>query len=188
MIGKSLAIVMSLITTLSFGQNWNEVIKATASDRGQGDNFGISVAISGNYAIVGAFFEDQDTSGANSLSESGSAYIFENVSGTWIFQQKIVASDRAQGARFGVSVAISGDYAIVGADSEDKDSSGANAIASAGAAYIFKNNAGTWTEVQKIVATDRSITDYFGVSVAISGDFAIVGAYQEDEVLLVQIR
>lgn len=178
---KILTILLALLTSYSFGQNWNEVIKAVASDRASNDYFGNSVAISGDYAIVGASNEDEDALGTNTLSDAGSAYIFKNNAGTWTQVQKIVASDRGVGDRFGISVAISGDYAIVGAYWEDEDAFGANALLRAGSAYIFKNNAGTWTEVQKIVASDRGIYDNFGNSVTISSDYAIVGAYDDDE-------
>ena len=178
---KILTLILSLLTSFSFGQNWNEIIKAVAADRGAADEFGHSVAISGDYAIVGTRFEDQDASGADSLTNAGSAYIFKNNAGTWTQVQKIVAADRGANDQFGYSVAISGDYAIVGAYGEDEDTLGVNTLYWAGAAYIFKNNAGTWSQVQKIVAADRGASDYFGTSVAISGDYAIVGAYVEDE-------
>ncbi|MBN4066174.1 FG-GAP repeat protein, partial [Candidatus Amoebophilus asiaticus] len=97
-------------------QDWNEAIKAVASDREANDEFGWSVSISGNYAIVGAHLEDEDTSGANYLSWAGSAYIVErDGSGNWNQVQKITASDRGADDKFGYSVSISGNYAIVGA-------------------------------------------------------------------------
>jgi hypothetical protein len=165
-----------------FAQNWNQIIKSVASDRGADDEFGYSVSISEDYAIVGAPSEDHNATGGNTLSASGSAYIFKNNAGTWSQVQKIVASDRGAGDNFGCSVAISGDYAIVGAYSENEDAAGGNTISQAGSAYIFKNNGGTWSQVQKIVASDRGAGgDLFGSSVAISGDYAIVGAYAEDE-------
>jgi hypothetical protein len=159
---------------------WTQMQKIVASDRGATDMFGITVAISGDYAIVGANGEDEDATGGNTLSLSGSAYIFKNIAGTWSQVQKIVASDRATNDLFGGSVSISGDYAIVGASNEDHDASGGNTLNLSGSAYIFKNIAGTWSQVQKIVASDRGASDYFGNSVAISGDNAIVGAFQED--------
>ena len=166
---------------LVFAQNWDEIIKAVASDREPGDNFGWSVAISGDYAIVGAPREKHDTTGANRLPDAGSVYIFKNNGGTWSEVQKLVASDRRYYDFFGSSVAISGDYAIVGAPLEDEDTTGGNTLNDAGAAYIFKNNVGTWSEVQKLVASDRDTEDRFGYSVAISEGHAIVGAYREDE-------
>lgn len=161
-------------------QDWDQVIKAVASDRAANDHFGYSVAISGNFAIVGACFEDQDSIGIDSLSKAGSAYIFTKSGDTWIQEQKLVASDRAADDEFGMSVAISGNYAIVGAYQQDEDASGTNTLINAGAAYIFYNDGSTWVQQQKVVAFDRSVYRYFGNSVAISGNYAIVGAYRED--------
>ena len=99
------------------------------------------------------------------------AYIFErNTStGQWKETQKIVASDRGSDDWFGISVSLSGDFAIVGAYREDQDTSGSNSVTDAGSAYLFERNAGTgqWKEVQKIVASDRGSGDIFGSSVSI---------------------
>ncbi len=163
--------------------NWSEGQKVVASDRGASDHFGISVGISGNYAIVGAIFDDEDALGENTMSAAGSAYIFKrDESGTWNEVQKIVASDRDEGDRFGISVSISDNYAIVGAYFEDEDTSGIFTFIDAGSAYIFEmDESGTWNEVKKIVAPDRGVDDRFGRSVSISGNYAIVGAENEDE-------
>ena len=162
-------------------QNWDEIIKVAASDRAAEDYFGNSVAVSGDYAVVGTPFEDEDASGGNTMNDAGSAYIFYNNAGTWEEVQKITASDRAVDDWFGSSVAISGDYVVVGAYYEDEDASGGNTMEMAGSVYIFYNNSGTWEEVQKITASDRAAGDLFGVSVAVSGDYAVVGAVCESE-------
>ena len=94
------------------GVTWEEQVRLTASDATAGDEFGISVAISGNMVIVGA---DGDN------DASGSAYVFINNGNTWEEQAKLTASDAASGDRFGWSVAISGDVAIVGSTSERTD-------------------------------------------------------------------
>ena len=152
------------------GTNWNEQQKIQASDRQGNDLFGNSVAISenGNTAIVGAFAED--TGG----SLAGAAYIFTRSGTSWSEQQKILASDKQGGDRFGTAVAISGDgnTLIVGAGDENRN----------GAAYIFTWSGTNWNEQQKIQASDRGFDDLFGNSVAISenGNTAIVAAYIED--------
>lgn len=163
--------------------NWVEVQKIVASDRDVGAEFGYTVAISGNYAIVGAPFKDEVTDAGNILIEAGAAYIFKrDESGTWTQVQKIIPSHRDSDYRFGYSVSISGDYAIVGAYRDDVDATGTNPLQWAGAAYIFQRNAaGTWTQVQKIVASDREKNDRFGRAVAISGNYAIVGAPRDDD-------
>ena len=146
-------------------QDFNQAIKAVAADRGHNDYFGWSVAISGNYAIVGARLEDENATGGNTLTDAGSAYIFErDGSGIWTQVQKIVAADRAASDHFGTSVAISGNYAIVGANLQMKMPRAGNPITSAGAAYIFeRDGSGTWVQMQKIVAADRAVTDLFGL-------------------------
>ncbi|NBU02839.1 MAG: T9SS C-terminal target domain-containing protein [Bacteroidetes bacterium] len=161
--------------------NWTPVKKIVASDRATSDEFGISVAISGDYLIVGAYAEDEDASGNNSFNGAGSAYIFKNNAGNWVQLNKIVASDRSFVDRFGEAVDISGDYAIVGAYFESQDASGGNTLTTSGSAYIFKNTAGSWKQVNKLVASDRSAEDRFGEAVAISGNYAMVGAWNEDE-------
>uniref|UniRef100_A0AB38ZMA1 Glycine-rich domain-containing protein n=1 Tax=Mantoniella tinhauana virus 1 TaxID=3111543 RepID=A0AB38ZMA1_9VIRU len=149
---------------------WSSGTKIVASDAQAGDEFGHSVAISGDYAIVGALYEDAGG------SDAGAAYIFKRTGdNTWSSGTKIVASDAQASDYFGISVAISGDYAIVGAHNEDAGGS------DAGAAYVFKRTGdNTWSSGTKIVASDAQAGDFFGFSVAISGDYAIVGAYGED--------
>ena len=96
---------------------------------------------------------------------------------TWEETNKIVASDRDLSNHFGNSVAISDSYAIVGAVIESEDQNNENTIEKAGAAYIYeRNDSGGWVEVQKIVPSDRGIKNYFGVSVSISGNLALIGA------------
>ncbi|MEY2924717.1 MAG: hypothetical protein RLZZ337_1265 [Bacteroidota bacterium] len=112
-------------------QNWDEVIKAVASDRDAGDLFGVSVAISGDYAIVSAVSDTEDAIGGNFREKAGSAYIFKNNGGAWTVVQKIVASDRSIGSQFGTAVAISEEYAIVGAIKEDEDDTGGSTLANA---------------------------------------------------------
>ncbi|MDD2965150.1 MAG: T9SS type A sorting domain-containing protein, partial [Bacteroidales bacterium] len=159
---------------------WQQVLKIVACDREEWDFFGTSVSISGDYAIVGASGEGHDAGGGAFINRAGSAYIFKNNAGTWQQVQKIVASDREAEDLFGYSVSISGDYVIVGAVWEGHDANGGTFANYAGSAYIFKMTAGTWQQVQKIVASDREAEDFFGWSVSISSDYAIVGAIQED--------
>ena len=154
------------------GTTWTQQQKIQASDRQVSDEFGWSVAISGNgnTAIVGARYE-----GVSQWSKKqGAAYIFTRSGTTWTEQQKITASDRQAYDIFGTSVAISGDgdTAIVGAVGEDTGAS------DAGAAYIFTRSGTTWTQQQKIQASDKQASDNFGTSVAIDddGDTVIVGA------------
>ena len=108
------------------GTFWSQQVKLTASDATAGDYFGVSVSISGDYAIVGAYRDDGDG------SDSGSAYVFMRSDTTWSQQAKLTAFDAAAGDEFGFSVSISGDYAIVGAWCDDDGGT------DSGSAYIFE--------------------------------------------------
>ena len=180
---KHLFLLAMLSISQVYAQTWEETQKVTSSDGAQGDIFGVSIYADGNYMIVGALSEKEDASGTNTLTEAGSAYIYEkDLDGNWNEVQKIVASDRAAGDKFGNSVSIYGDYIIVGASLEREDASGGNTLNYAGSAYIYEKDVdGNWNEVQKIVASDRALFDHFGTSVAIFNDYAIIGAYFEDE-------
>ena len=149
------------------GISWNETQKLIASDGASGDYFGWSLSIFGDKAIVGAFYN----SGAG--SNAGAAYVYESNGGPWIETQKLTASDPATSDFFGRSVTIFADEAIVGATWNQ------DAGAKTGAAYVFKQNAGIWSETQKILASDASTQSEFGYSVHISPGVAIIGARRE---------
>jgi hypothetical protein len=131
------------------------------------DWFGYGVSISGDYAIVGAFYDD-----VNVMVDSGSAYVFLRSGSSWSQQAKLTASDSAAGDRFGLSVSISGDYAIVGANGDDSYK---------GSAYIFKRGGTSWSEQSKLTALDGTAGDWFGYGVSISDNYAVVGAYFDDD-------
>lgn len=158
-----------------FAQTFVEVAKVSASDKDEEANYGNSVSISGNYAIVGSVAEDFDENGNNYAEDAGAVYFVEKSGSGWQEVKKVVNSDRAAGDFFGSNVAISGSYAIVGAWGEDEDENGSNTMGQAGSAYMYERIGGVWTEVQKIVASDRLGSDRFGRSVAIDGDIAVVG-------------
>ncbi|MBM43489.1 MAG: hypothetical protein CMJ36_00530 [Phycisphaerae bacterium] len=141
--------------------SWSEVAKLTGSDGQVWDYFGVGVAISGDIALVGA-------------SRSG-AYLYERqADGNWSETAKLTPSDGAANV-FNGSVAISGDTALVGADGDDNGTD-------SGSAYIYQRQAdGTWSETSKLLASDGATYDYFGSSVAISGETALVGAYSNDD-------
>jgi len=191
---------------------WQALPKMVAPDGEGADQFGFSVAVDGNYAIVGAPFDDSGV-----FLDSGSAYIFKSYGTNWAVLEKLTSvspshyfgysvsisgnyaivgapvSDSACIFRrvstatwvpqiaftgtpgsFGYSVSISGDYAIVGAVNDDEE--GENA----GAAYIYESNDITWFQKAKLMASDATPEDYFGCSVSICGNYALVGAYGDD--------
>ena len=155
---------------------WESQGKLTNPNPANSDLFGSSVAISGEYAIVGAYGDDEGIG----LTNNGSATIFKRNSGTgvWESQGKLTNPSAANSDLFGVSVAISGDYAIVGAYFDDELGFTEN-----GSATIFKRNSGTgvWESQGKLTNPSAANSDLFGYSVAISGDYAIVGARSDDE-------
>ena len=153
------------------GAVWTQQQKIVAADGTTDDQFGISVSLSGDTVVIGAFFED-----VPGLNE-GSAYVFVRTGTTWAFQKKLVADDGTFLDLFGVSVALSGDIAVVGAVFADA------AGTDSGAAYVFVRAGAVWTQQQKLVGSDTTGGDLFGVSVAITGDDTIVvGASDDDTV------
>jgi len=141
------------------------VKKLTASDGAFGDKFGYSVAISGDLIVVGALSDDDNG------NNSGSIYIYDLSDG--YRETKITASDGAEYDNFGESVAISGDLIVVGSSSDDDN--GYNS----GSVYVYDISDG-YRET-KITASDGATHDNFGYSVSISGDLAIVGAYNDND-------
>jgi len=151
------------------GTTWTQQAKLVASDYQTNDYFGVKVAISGDTVVVGANAEDTVATNA------GAAYVFTRSGTTWTQQQKIQASDAQASSVFGTSVAIDGNTVVVGASLNDPSS-----IIDAGAAYVFTRSGTTWTQQQKIQASDAQASDNFGQSVGISGNTVVVGAYAED--------
>ena len=151
----------SFVSTPTLAALGDQLAKLTATDAAAGDTFGISAAINGNIAIVGAYSDD------DAGSSSGSAYLFDVSTGNQI--AKLTAADAATEDLFGYSVAVSGDAAIVGAYGDD------DAGSMSGSAYLF--DLSTPTQLRKLVADDSVQNDVFGFSVGISGNIAIVGAH-----------
>ena len=146
-----------------------ETQKLTTNDGSAGDYFGYLVSVSGDAAIIGAYGDDDNG------TDSGSAYIYEKVNGTWTQTAKIKASDGAAYDYFGYSVLISGDTAIIGAYGDDDNGS------SSGSAYIFEKVGETWIQKARLLANDGSTDDHFAYSVSISGETAIIGAEYDDD-------
>jgi YHS domain-containing protein len=141
---------------------WRQQQELTAADGANGDEFGNTVAVSGNTAIIGAPYKN---------SYQGAAYVF-TCSGTpctWIQQQKLTAADGAHGDVFGYSVAVSGETAIIGAIGHNS---------SRGAAYVFtcSGTPCTWRQQQELTAADDAGGDVFGTRVGVSGATAVIGA------------
>ncbi|MFN8816264.1 MAG: FG-GAP repeat protein [bacterium] len=148
------------------GTTWTQQAQLTATDGAASDNLGVSVALSGDTALVGAYADDVGVNVAQ-----GSAYIFTRSGTTWTQQAQLTATGGAAGDSFGVSVALSGDTALVAAYFDDVGVNFAQ-----GSAYIFTRSGTTWTQQAQLTATDGAASDNLGVSVALSGDTALLGA------------
>jgi FG-GAP repeat protein len=148
------------------GTSWSQQQKLIASDATANDFFGYSVAISGETIVVGAPI---DTVGAN--VQQGSAYVFVRSGASWSQQQKLTAVDGAASDWFGFAVSISGDTVAVGAF---RNTVGSHA--EQGSLYVFVRSGTSWSQQQKLTASDGAANDHFGGSAAISGNTVVVGS------------
>jgi FG-GAP repeat len=141
--------------------------KLFADDAAVSDNFGRSVAVSGDTVVVGAVNDD------DAGTSSGSAYVFvRDTDGMWSQQQKLTADDAAEGDLFGIDVAVHGDTVVVGTARRNGSSD------LSGAAYVFvRDTDGMWSQQQKLLANDVAAGDRFGNTVAIEGETVVVGAW-----------
>jgi len=147
------------------GTSWTKQAKLHAYDGSSSDKFDRSVAIDGNWILVGAPFDD------DAGQESGSAHIFYRSGTGWTEQAKLLAASGTKDDEFGLSVSIDRDTALVGAlyaGGSSPDS---------GAAYVFVRSDWMWMEQARLIAPDGRPDDRFGWSVAIEGDTAVIGAY-----------
>jgi hypothetical protein len=144
------------------GGVWTQRAKLTASDGAPGDRFGWSVDLSGSTAVIGALHKDSDI---------GAAYVFVRSEGIWTQHAELAPSDGTAGDLFGFRVALSGPNLVVTTPYKDTDT---------GAAYVFANSGGVWSEQAKLTASDGSTQDDFGWSVDIFGPTVVVGAPFKD--------
>jgi hypothetical protein len=164
------------------GTVWAQQQKLVADSRNAQDYFGRSVSIYSNTAVIGSYGHPFDTSGLNSVYQAGAVYTFTRSGTTWAQQQKLVATgtnSRQYNDSFGWGVSIYDDKIVVGAPEHSFDAYGSTTVTSAGAAYVFIQIDGIWTQQQKIVAIGlraRSAGDLFGETVCISSDVIIVGS------------
>jgi uncharacterized repeat protein (TIGR01451 family) len=151
------------------GSAWVQTSKITASDARLGDQFGLTLALSGDTLIVGA---PNQVGNAGSLS--GAVYVFHRDGNVWTQEQKLAASDAAPFDNFGFSLAIDGTRIVVGAPFHD------DAGRSSGEAYVFEWTGTTWSQTAKLTAGDAAAGDEFGSAVAASGDRLVVAARADD--------
>lgn len=158
------------------GATWTRLQKLVGSDTTLSDDstlsddFGKSLSLSsdGNVLAVGAPLEDPA-----SVTSAGSVYLFTRSESTWTEAQKLVASDASQYDHFGNSVSLSSDGNVlaVGAYLEDPA-----VISGAGSVYLFTRSDSSWTQTQKVSASDKQNSDTFGWAVSVSSDGAILAA------------
>ena len=163
---------------------WTQQAYVKASNPGVGDNFGVSVALSGdgNTLAVGAHLEDSGTTGVGSTpdetaTDAGAVYVFTRTAGAWSQQAYVKASNTGAVDKFGVSVSLSGDgnTLAVGANGEASSTTGIDSTPNesapgAGAVYVFTRSAGVWSQQAYVKASNTGAGDQFGASVALSGD------------------
>lgn len=152
-----------------------EDLQLVGTDTQPFDHFGNSVAIEGDTMVVGAAFANGGTNG------QGAAYVFERSNGAWVQRSKLIASDGATDDEFGSSVSISGDTVLVGAGLGD---AGAG---DEGAAYVFTRTGNSWSEQQKIVASDGNPSDFFGYRSHIDGNLLVIGAPLADSAYVFEL-
>ena len=160
--------------------DWTQRAKLLANDETANALFGYIVSIDSDTVVIGA-----PTYG-NSPEDGGrgSAYVFTrdtagDLTSSWTQLAKLTANDRADGDRFGFSVAVDGDTVVIGAYANDDDG------VDSGSAYVFTRDtagdlASDWTQVAKLTADDAAGDDWFGNSASIDGDTMVIGA-QGDE-------
>ena len=161
-------------------------LKADVSRRN--DLFGHSVSMRGNVLVVGAPQQDYDASNSAFLADAGAFYYFEPIFGGFIFREKVVASDRGAGDRFGTDLAVTDEaidahgnigayFTVVGASHQE------DIGFDRGAAYAYElGSSSNWIQHAKLrpTQTNQYDEDYFGLRVAIEGEYIIVGSSSQD--------
>jgi len=161
--------------------NWGLIKKITPADRKYEDLFGEAAAMEDNYMVIGASACDDNNVNA------GAAYLYGKDQGglnNWGLVKKLVVPLRAVNDRLGGSIGISGTNIVIGVRNDDEDAGESNSKMNAGSAYIFSKDVGglnNWGIVKKLTAFDRDQLDFFGRSVAISGNLVVVGANGDNE-------
>lgn len=168
-----------------------QVAYAKASNTQDADQFGFSLALSGDTMAVSARVEDSNANGVNgdetdnSALSSGAVYVFRYTGTIWVQEAYLKASNTETEDGFGFSLALSGDTLAVGAEGEDSNAVGVNgdqndnSATGSGAAYIFHRNGSNWIQEAYIKASNTGNLDHFGFELDLSGDILAVGAYGE---------
>lgn len=149
---------------------WSFQARLSGADTNDNDRFGNAVSLEGDTAVVAASLDDPRG------SNSGSAYVFVRQGNVWSQQAKLIPSDGAANDDFGHEVSLSGAYLLISATSDDTTAGN-----EAGSAYVFVRSGSTWSQQAKLTASDAAPSDYFGSSVSLDGETAVVGARLDDD-------
>ncbi len=183
------------------GSSWAQeaYVKAANTDTSDlEDNFGYSVSLSGDTLAVGAYGEDTNQNtitngtgvfGGGGAPSSGAVYVYRRSGGIWAQEAYVKAANANASDIFGHSVSLSGDTLAVGADGEDSNqttitngvgASSDNSASASGAVYVYRRSGTQWAQEAYVKAANADASDYFGHSVALSGDTLAIGAPYED--------
>jgi hypothetical protein len=148
------------------GKTWSQQQRLVASDATNLTDFGVSVALSGDHLVVGAW-KDDDVG-----PDAGSAYVFQFDGSTWIERQKLTATDGKGNDNLGLAVALTEDIVVAGATHGSE-------LGSGGSAYVFRRNGSDWIQEQELVAGAVPENNFFGISVAARDTMVLVGAHSD---------
>lgn len=153
------------------GSTWEYLLKLTAADGVANDYFGTSVAITDGHIAVGATGVD-----AGGQNARGAVYVFQRQGNQWNQQVRLMMQDGMQEDHFGRAVAMQGNNLLIGAPEDDNGS-----YANQGSAYLYKFDGNAWTQFKKFTPGDLTTGDAFGYSLAIDGDYVVIGAPERRE-------
>jgi hypothetical protein len=173
---RTLGVATALLTlsTLSSAQITSETRVITASDFEADDYFSKAVALDGDRMLVGAGRADL---GTDTSTDEGLAYVYDWDGTTWVETQILAGADLMPGDEFGSSVALAGEWAVVGAPSHAvSDPVSGLPLDHAGSVYVFRFDGTTWTQFTTLSAEEVAADQFFGQALAIDGNHIVVGA------------
>ena len=162
--GKRSWVLVLFLIGFAFGTGSANESKVVPNDGAKDDHFGRAVALDGDFALIGAPFNDE------AAADAGAVYVFNRQAGVWTQIQKLTPA--GAGDLFGWAIAMDGQTAIIGAKGD-----------AAGAAYVFAWDGTVWAQQKKLTPSDGNSDDEFGYSVDISGNTIIIGARNNDQAM-----
>ncbi|QQO57057.1 MAG: hypothetical protein N838_30595 [Thiohalocapsa sp. PB-PSB1] len=147
---------------------------------GLGSNFGFSVGVNGDKAVIGAPLYDAATNGGPSRIDAGAVYVYERDLGGWIETAVLTGDETEAGDRLGQSVDLAGDLIAAGSHRFDLPTGGGSSEWESGGVFLFSRNGGVWQQAGILGASDAHIQDNLGDAVAMDQDWIIAGAPKAD--------